>query len=288
MRRFLTAVLTWSLLTTIAFVVGAAAFIYVRHHVPRCTIRGSEKCLHVSDDGSWLPTEALAGVEQPRGPIRLYNARTGQCEAEFAADAQRVSCEISPNGRWLVAAEELTGKLHIIDWAQRQVHEVAVGRTVQHYHTFGHWCMANVFGGEHCLIDLNTGEVARRFPGKNDFRVDRLQQRWLFANRRDAIDVWDLDHMRLEASLHIACSALEPSPDGRWLAALQDGVWTLWDVTARAKLPIAELASTRVQFSADGSLLGVLHNNERERSGRTRVYELPTGRLVLDHDAPRL
>jgi len=286
MRGFLACLVAWLPLFALALGVGGGAYLHVRYS-PRFSITGKDSVFDVSHDGEWLMT-ATFERGQPIGPIRLWSVRTGEVTATYLSEPPHHARQVEVRGQWLVAAGA-DGVLHIVDRRTGETKDVALRAEIGRFWCHGPWCEIRIDrgDGECLLVDLSKGRVVRRLPARS--RLHWHDDGRLFICTAESVQIWNLDPMRMDKELAIACDDLWLS-SGRWLATwksggLEIGDWTIWDLNTGDKHHYFPRTNHPI-FSNDGGRIALLRNYSEKEACELHVIETDSGRTVLKRAVP--
>ena len=314
----------WELakLAVIAAVVGAA-WNYASPR-PRCTIVGDHCPLHLSADGERLLTVTYRKADPDwrlwtRGPLRVWNARTGEQVTQFLAE-DAVWAWSSPNRERVVFATP--EKLQAVDWRAGTI--VTSPRPA-------HWSDKNsdrlemgdivVVGSTQgysdlTILDASTGAVLDRLAGRffasSAYCVRAGSCLAAARSEQDGqleILLWDRAARKTTGTLPINGVPVAISPDGQRIVvakrpASSDELWSIsvWKTDPAVREPLRKLGSfgtdptsVHFTFSPDGTHLFMAPNPVAgtailwnvDSDSRKRIIELAEAGPVGERAAER-
>jgi WD40 repeat protein len=224
MRR-LRRLFAWAVFFAFLAGVGAGVFHFVRYR-PRLTIPELLFITHLSADGSRLITirPPEPNSANPRGPVQVWDTRSGGVLREFFGSAGPMWSKLSPDARTLAAGLD-DGTLWLVDWQsgeQARVDDVDLGPVpsrppwpVSWFSPRGRWLCVSAAEDKppSYLIDVAARKVALRFTDK--VLAASEDDRLLFVGNKDQVDVWNMEALKKVAAL--------PSGPQAWVVASRDG-----------------------------------------------------------------
>ena len=216
--RFVRRLLGWTLLLGCLAGLGVGVFLFVRHR-PRCTIIGPFTTRAVSADGSLLVTMPL---EKPRrGPVQIWDTRSGRVLHELFADAQIKSFECSPDNRHLALVLS-DGLLRLVSFETGEHWCLDMARDVEQFRfsSKGRWLLVGAEeGNKSFLIDVPARKVVLDLKGR--YAQFTGSDHLLLWRQNDGPNttLWDPVAGRALGELPEAFAHVEVSSDGRVLVA---------------------------------------------------------------------
>jgi WD40 repeat protein len=224
---------------------------------PRTVLQSAKSddvCILSPDSRIFLGLSQKRGLDSPVGPVRLWDAATGEERPQIlSADDKLSVVRLSPDGRWLAVED-------------------------------GH--------GEVTLWNAMTGKLRAALPrparagtgaSRADFQFSADSRLLAYGEYPGGgIVLWDLAAGKLRAELRDARLPVSFSPDGLTLAtAAADKTPRLWQVTngqERVRLGGSTWPVAQLTFSPDGRLLLTL-GNEDVTIKAAKLWEVSSGRL---------
>lgn len=218
--------LGWAVFLSFLGAIGALVFVFVRH-APRCTITGPLVYQHLSADGARLVTLMPKADHVRRGPLQVWDTRSGRVVHEWRHDADVLRFQPSPDDRHgaIVLGD---GRLRIVDWQT---------------------------GKEWCFDEPAKDEAVNRA----DFSP---QGRWLMVVTASSDTLYLIDVNQCEVMLRMKDNWPRISDDDRLLFHRQglDRTITVWNIQDGKSLGVVPLSANRYDVRRDGHVLLELHD----------------------------
>ncbi len=310
LRMLLRRAVTWSV-SIASLALLAALLWHTLPGSPRAVIEGDRVVVWLSPDGVDLLTLERVGDEM-RGPLRLWDTRTGEHVDEFLFQKPRIfqsarvwGVEVSPSGKYAVAivpalefVEIRTGRQWTSKFTESwDVDAVLLDPTER------------VLAGRNrhgavALVDVSDGKVLDQFSDQRSFwHFTADGERFLFLVLQDQkfkMRVWNLQARKMQGEIGDLGWLRLPSPNGKMLladdsGAAREGQLVLWDLATlkpRVRLDATDAAGNGYAFSSDSRVLAAwrIMNNVLEfwdtETGKRLAQSPIRGRCIAGEFSP--